>query len=98
MLSEDSNLIHISTHCFLLKVLDLHENKLNSLPEDIGKLASLQVSTTAVARRADVSSFVKRSLSSTMRFQILNVEKNLLKALPDSIGDLRLLQTLNLKG
>lgn len=31
------------TKCLNPKVLDLHENKLASLPEDIGKLASLQV-------------------------------------------------------
>lgn len=89
------------------KVLDLHENKLTSLPEDIGKLASLQASTTTVQsveenawREPSSKSDVKMSLCSTVRvrLQILNVEKNLLKNLPDSIGDLRLLQTLNLKG
>lgn len=36
--------LHQSDLLFLLsKVLDIHENKLTSLPEDIGKLATLQV-------------------------------------------------------
>lgn len=86
--------------CISPKVLDLHENKLTSLPEDIGKLTSLQVQLFSNFSRNDKLTddrWYNWSLL-FLTFQILNVEKNRLTSLPPSIGELRLLQTLNLKG
>lgn len=92
------SLTHLTeSNCLPPKVLDLHENKLTSLPEDIGKLALLQVKAILNPTQ-DIKGMSVNVNVSILSCQILNVEKNRLKALPDSIGDLRLLQTLSLKG
>lgn len=75
-----------------LKVLDLHENKLNTLPHDIGHLVCLQV--------LNVEKNQLKGLPETigdLRFlQTLNVKGNLLNELPSSVGRMSSLRTLDI--
>ncbi|XP_034402087.1 E3 ubiquitin-protein ligase LRSAM1 [Cyclopterus lumpus] len=75
-----------------LKVLDLHENKLTSLPEDIGKMASLQILNVEKNRLKDLP----QSIGDLRLLQTLNLKGNCLSELPSSIGSLSSLRTLDL--
>lgn len=75
-----------------LKVLDLHENKLTSLPEDLGKLSSLQILNVEKNRLKALPDCI-----GDLRFlQTLNVKGNCLTELPSSVGSLSSLRTLDL--
>ncbi|XP_032091027.1 leucine-rich repeat and calponin homology domain-containing protein 4 isoform X2 [Thamnophis elegans] len=71
-----------------LKVLIASNNKLSSLPEDIGSLGSL--------RQLDVSSNELRSLPGSMggleRLRDLNVRRNQITVLPEELGELPLVR------
>uniref|UniRef100_A0A6Q2YIM1 RING-type domain-containing protein n=1 Tax=Esox lucius TaxID=8010 RepID=A0A6Q2YIM1_ESOLU len=77
-----------------LKVLDLHENNLTSLPDDIGQLASLQVLNL---EKNQIKS-LPDSIGDLRHLQTLNVKGNCLNGLPSSIGNCLngLLRTLDL--
>ncbi|KAM6985149.1 E3 ubiquitin-protein ligase LRSAM1 [Aplochiton taeniatus] len=75
-----------------LKVLDLHDNKLSSLPEDIGQLASLQV----LNMEKNELKVLPDSIGNLRLLQTLNLKGNLLKELPCTIGGLSSLRTLDL--
>ncbi|XP_069799020.1 E3 ubiquitin-protein ligase LRSAM1 isoform X2 [Dendropsophus ebraccatus] len=75
-----------------LKVLDLHDNQISSLPADIGQLKSLRVLN--VERNAVRS--LPDSIGDLVQLQTLNVNGNKLKQLPPTIGGLRCLRTLNI--
>ncbi|KAL4609353.1 E3 ubiquitin-protein ligase LRSAM1 [Arapaima gigas] len=74
-----------------LKVLDLHENNLTSLPEDIGQLKALQVLN---AEKNQINA-LPESIGELHLLQTLNVKGNHLKKLPSSLGHLRSLRTLD---
>ncbi|XP_022600250.1 E3 ubiquitin-protein ligase LRSAM1 isoform X2 [Seriola dumerili] len=75
-----------------LKVLDLHDNRITSLPEDIGKLASLQILNLEKNRlKALPDSFGDLRL-----LQTLNLKGNCLSELPVSVSCLSSLRTLDL--
>ncbi|XP_010887998.3 E3 ubiquitin-protein ligase LRSAM1 [Esox lucius] len=75
-----------------LKVLDLHENNLTSLPDDIGQLASLQVLNL---EKNQIKS-LPDSIGDLRHLQTLNVKGNCLNGLPSSVGRLCSLRTLDL--
>lgn len=75
-----------------LKVLDLHENKLTSLPEDLGKLASLQILNVEKNRLKALPN----SIGDLRLLQTLNLKGNSLSELPSSLGSLSSLRTLDL--
>uniref|UniRef100_A0A3Q1F2P5 Leucine rich repeat and sterile alpha motif containing 1 n=1 Tax=Acanthochromis polyacanthus TaxID=80966 RepID=A0A3Q1F2P5_9TELE len=75
-----------------LKVLDLHENKLTSLPEDIGKLVALQILNVEKNRLKTLP----ESIGNLQLLQTLNLKGNNLSELPSSVGSLRSLRTLDL--
>ncbi|CAN9504751.1 unnamed protein product [Ophioblennius macclurei] len=75
-----------------LKVLDLHENKLTSLPEDIGKLSTLQILNVEKNRLKTLP----ESIGDLQLLQTLNLKGNSLSELPPSMGSLRSLRTLDL--
>ncbi|XP_040915198.1 E3 ubiquitin-protein ligase LRSAM1 [Toxotes jaculatrix] len=75
-----------------LKVLDLHENKLTSLPEDIGKLSSLQILNVEKNRLKALPD----SIGDLQLLQTLSLKGNCLSELPSSIGSLSSLRTLDL--
>ncbi|KAA8584688.1 hypothetical protein FQN60_008473 [Etheostoma spectabile] len=75
-----------------LKVLDLHENKLTSLPEDIGKLASLQILNLEKNRL----NALPDCIGDLRLLQTLNLKGNCLSELPSSVGSLSSLRTLDL--
>lgn len=75
-----------------LKVLDLHENKLTSLPEDIGKLASLQILNVEKNRLKALPN----SIGDLRLLQTLNLKGNCLSEVPSSLGSLSSLRTLDL--
>ncbi|KAK3527296.1 hypothetical protein QTP86_018600, partial [Hemibagrus guttatus] len=75
-----------------IKVLDLHENKLTSLPDDIGQLSSLQVLN---AENNQIKA-LPVSIGDLQNLQTLNVKGNCLRELPSSVGQMASLRTLDL--
>ncbi|XP_072228108.1 E3 ubiquitin-protein ligase LRSAM1 [Leuresthes tenuis] len=75
-----------------LKVLDLHENKLTSLPEDIGKISTLQILNVEKNRLKALP----ESIGNLRLLQTLNLKGNCLSELPDAVGSLSSLRTLDL--
>ncbi|KAM8995790.1 E3 ubiquitin-protein ligase LRSAM1 isoform 2-T2 [Ara ararauna] len=77
-----------------LKVLDLHDNQLASLPADIGQLASLQV----LNLERNLLKCLPQSIGDLAQLQVLNVKGNKLKDLPVTVSSLRSLRTLDISG
>ncbi|MCJ8748656.1 hypothetical protein PDJAM_G00167310 [Pangasius djambal] len=75
-----------------IKVLDLHENKLTSLPDDIGQLSSLQVLN---AENNQIKA-LPASVGDLRNLQTLNMKGNCLRELPSSVGRMCSLRTLDL--
>ncbi|XP_027021203.1 E3 ubiquitin-protein ligase LRSAM1 [Tachysurus fulvidraco] len=75
-----------------IKVLDLHDNKLTSLPEDIGQLSSLQVLN---AENNQIKA-LPVSIGDLRNLQTLDVKGNCLRELPSSVGHMSSLRTLDL--
>ncbi|XP_061657614.1 E3 ubiquitin-protein ligase LRSAM1 isoform X2 [Syngnathoides biaculeatus] len=74
-----------------LKVLDLHDNKLHSLPENIGKLTSLQILNVEKNRLK----VLPESIGNLGLLQTLNLKGNCLGELPSTISSLSSLRTLD---
>uniref|UniRef100_A0A8D0HGK3 Leucine rich repeat and sterile alpha motif containing 1 n=1 Tax=Sphenodon punctatus TaxID=8508 RepID=A0A8D0HGK3_SPHPU len=75
-----------------MKVLDLHDNQLTSLPTDIGQLASLQVLNV----EKNLLKSLPLSIGDLTQLQTLNVKANKLKELPTAVSGLRSLRTLDI--
>ncbi|XP_021269371.1 E3 ubiquitin-protein ligase LRSAM1 isoform X5 [Numida meleagris] len=75
-----------------VKVLDLHDNQLASLPADIGQLTSLQV----LNLERNLLKCLPQSIGDLAQLQILNVKGNKLRELPATVSGLRSLRTLNI--
>ncbi|KAM8934642.1 E3 ubiquitin-protein ligase LRSAM1 [Pelodytes ibericus] len=75
-----------------LKVLDLHDNKMTSLPVDIGCLTSLRVLNI----ERNLLRSLPDSIGDLVQLQTLNVKGNKLKILPASVQGLRSLRTLDI--
>ncbi|XP_061836602.1 E3 ubiquitin-protein ligase LRSAM1 isoform X2 [Nerophis lumbriciformis] len=87
LLPKGSDILSLAT----LKVLDLHDNKLSSLPEDIGKLATLQVLNVEKNRLK----VLPDSIGDLKLLQTLNLKGNCVSELPSSISSLCSLRTLD---
>uniref|UniRef100_A0A8C3JG99 Leucine rich repeat and sterile alpha motif containing 1 n=1 Tax=Calidris pygmaea TaxID=425635 RepID=A0A8C3JG99_9CHAR len=74
-----------------LKVLDLHDNQLVSLPADIGQLTSLQV----LNLERNLLKCLPQSIGDLAQLQTLNVKGNKLKELPATVSGLRSLRALD---
>ncbi|XP_033923434.1 E3 ubiquitin-protein ligase LRSAM1 isoform X2 [Melopsittacus undulatus] len=77
-----------------VKVLDLHDNQLASLPADIGQLASLQV----LNLERNLLKCLPQSIGDLAQLQVLNVKGNKLKDLPVTVSSLRSLRALDISG
>ncbi|XP_048368053.1 E3 ubiquitin-protein ligase LRSAM1 [Sphaerodactylus townsendi] len=75
-----------------VKVLDLHDNQLTSLPADIGQLTSLQVLNV----ERNLLKALPHSIGDLVQLQTLNVKGNKLKELPAALSNLRSLRTLDI--
>ncbi|NXJ68942.1 LRSM1 ligase, partial [Rostratula benghalensis] len=75
-----------------VKVLDLHNNQLASLPADIGQLTSLQV----LNLERNLLKCLPQSIGDLAQLQTLNVKGNKLKELPATVSGLRSLRTLDI--
>uniref|UniRef100_A0A8C1TLU6 Leucine rich repeat and sterile alpha motif containing 1 n=1 Tax=Cyprinus carpio TaxID=7962 RepID=A0A8C1TLU6_CYPCA len=78
--------------CELAEVLDLHENKLTSLPDDIGQLLSLQVLNVEKNHIKQLPD----SIGDLRHLQTLNVKGNSLTVIPVSVGRMSSLRTLDI--
>ncbi|NXC85269.1 LRSM1 ligase, partial [Cercotrichas coryphoeus] len=74
-----------------VKVLDLHDNQLASLPADIGQLTALQV----LNLERNLLKSLPQSIGDLAQLQILNVKGNKLRELPGSVSGLRSLRALD---
>uniref|UniRef100_A0A8C3D7M2 Leucine rich repeat and sterile alpha motif containing 1 n=1 Tax=Corvus moneduloides TaxID=1196302 RepID=A0A8C3D7M2_CORMO len=77
-----------------VKVLDLHDNQLASLPADIGQLAALQV----LNLERNLLKSLPQSIGDLTQLQVLNVKGNKLRELPGSVSGLRSLRALDVSG
>ncbi|KAF1466850.1 E3 ubiquitin-protein ligase LRSAM1, partial [Spheniscus demersus] len=75
-----------------VKVLDLHDNQLASIPADIGQLTSLQV----LNLERNLLKCLPQSVGDLAQLQMLNVKGNKLKELPATVSGLRSLRTLDI--
>ncbi|XP_060768891.1 E3 ubiquitin-protein ligase LRSAM1 isoform X2 [Neoarius graeffei] len=75
-----------------IKVLDLHENKLGSLPDDLGQLSFLQVLNV----ENNQIKALPESIGDLRNLQTLNMKGNCLRELPSSVGRMGSLRTLDL--
>ncbi|NWQ85334.1 LRSM1 ligase, partial [Burhinus bistriatus] len=75
-----------------VKVLDLHDNQLASLPADIGQLTSLQV----LNLERNLLKCLPQAIGDLAQLQMLNVKGNKLKELPATVSGLRSLRTLDI--
>ncbi|NXI47767.1 LRSM1 ligase, partial [Galbula dea] len=76
-----------------VKVLDLHDNQLASLPADIGQLTSLQV----LNLERNLLTCLPQSIGDLAQLQMLNVKGNRLKELPAAVSGLRSLRALDIR-
>ncbi|NXX82033.1 LRSM1 ligase, partial [Urocolius indicus] len=74
-----------------LKVLDLHDNQLASLPADIGQLTSLQV----LNLERNSLKCLPQSIGDLAQLQMLNVKGNKLRELPGTLSGCRSLRVLD---
>ncbi|NXT07364.1 LRSM1 ligase, partial [Prunella fulvescens] len=74
-----------------VKVLDLHDNQLASLPADIGQLTALQV----LNLERNLLKSLPQSIGDLAQLQVLNVKGNKLRELPGSVSGLRRLRALD---
>ncbi|XP_066188629.1 E3 ubiquitin-protein ligase LRSAM1 isoform X3 [Sylvia atricapilla] len=77
-----------------VKVLDLHDNQLASLPADIGQLTALQV----LNLEKNLLKSLPQSIGHLAQLQVLNVKGNKLRELPGSVSGLRSLRALDVSG
>ncbi|XP_048821886.1 E3 ubiquitin-protein ligase LRSAM1 isoform X1 [Lagopus muta] len=87
LVPKSCNLLSLIT----VKVLDLHDNQLASLPTDIGQLTSLQV----LNLERNLLKCLPQSIGDLAQLQVLNVKGNKLRELPATVSGLRSLRTLN---
>ncbi|XP_041368128.1 E3 ubiquitin-protein ligase LRSAM1-like isoform X2 [Gigantopelta aegis] len=74
-----------------LRVLDLHNNELKSLPEEMGHLENLQILNAEKNRLRKIPA----SIGNLRCLQTLNVKDNKIKTLPDSLCQLPCLRLLD---
>uniref|UniRef100_A0A8C5U480 Leucine rich repeat and sterile alpha motif containing 1 n=1 Tax=Malurus cyaneus samueli TaxID=2593467 RepID=A0A8C5U480_9PASS len=77
-----------------VKVLDLHDNQLASLPADIGQLTALQV----LNLERNLLKSLPQSIGDLAQLQVLNVKDNKLRELPGTVSGLRSLRALDVSG
>ncbi|NWI00626.1 LRSM1 ligase, partial [Tichodroma muraria] len=77
-----------------VKVLDLHDNQLASLPADIGQLTALQV----LNLEKNLLKSLPQSIGDLAQLQVLNVKGNKLRELPGSVSGLQSLRALDVSG
>ncbi|XP_051893393.1 E3 ubiquitin-protein ligase LRSAM1 isoform X2 [Pristis pectinata] len=76
----------------MLKILDLHDNRITSLPEEMGQLSSLQV----LNLEANHLKSLPNSLTILAQLQTLNLKGNRIRKLPESLSGLKSLRTLDI--
>uniref|UniRef100_A0A8C2D9W9 Leucine rich repeat and sterile alpha motif containing 1 n=1 Tax=Cyprinus carpio TaxID=7962 RepID=A0A8C2D9W9_CYPCA len=84
--------------CFIgalatLKVLDLHENKLTSLPDDIGQLLSLQVFLFTFIKALHLT-VIPVSVGRMSSLRTLDISENSITELPKELANVRTLESL----
>ncbi|XP_042193119.1 E3 ubiquitin-protein ligase LRSAM1 [Callorhinchus milii] len=75
----------------MVKILDLHDNQLSSLPEELGQLSSLQV----LQVENNHLKSLPNSIGSLHQLQTLNLKGNRIKKLPELLSGLKSLRTLD---
>uniref|UniRef100_A0A8C5FTW9 RING-type domain-containing protein n=1 Tax=Gadus morhua TaxID=8049 RepID=A0A8C5FTW9_GADMO len=82
--------------CELSEVLDLHENKLTSLPDDIGKLRSLQVLNVEKNQIKTLPESIGDLQHLQTSLRTLDISDNEIRQLPKNLGKIKTLESLTL--